>query len=255
MSEQDRLVSRIYLRSILPLVKVLAEEKPLLKKAFPKRGVIQFITKEDAAMGAAVVFEDGIIDVEQGVHVNPDLVLTFKTLADMNTFFGGGMALPGIKGIKKIHLLIRILPLLLGLKILMPDALPTDPAKRALKVKLTLFMITNALSQLNKGGDPLMTKFTKGSPDRIYQWTVTDGPAAYLRVKNGKTKSGRGTYTRRRPFVHMKFPSIDGAFMVLTSQVALVDAVSSGHVVTEGAMEGSKEIGLLMQRVEELVTP
>ena len=68
----------------------------------------------------------------------------------------------------------------------------------------------------------------------------------------GKTKAGRGTYTRRRPFVHMIFPDIDSAIMVLTSQAPLVEAVRLGYVVTEGAMEGSKEMGYHMQRIEEM---
>jgi hypothetical protein len=46
---------------------------------------------------------------------------------------------------------------------------------------------------------------------------------------------------------------MDGAYQVLTSKVALVEAVKQGYVVTEGAMEYSKEIGLRMQMIEELM--
>ena len=73
---------------------------------------------------------------------------------------------------------------------LMPDADPKDPAKRALKVKLLLFMVTSALSQLNKSGEPTMAKLVAESPDRIYQWIVEGGPSAYLRMKAGKSKAG-----------------------------------------------------------------
>lgn len=254
MADKDLIVSRIFLRSALPLTKVLAEEKPWMKKLFPKAGVLQFSAK-NTEIGAALVFEDGELSVFQGIHPNPDLNMVFKNVADLNAFFAGKPAIPIPKGITKLHLLLRALPLLLGLKILMPDNLPTDPDKMALKVKLVLYMITNALSQLNKSGDEQMQKMTKNSPDRIYQWTVENGgPCAYLRVKNGKTKAGRGTYKKRRPFVHMIFPNIDGAFKVLTSQAPLVEAVKLGYVKTEGAMEYSKEIGLHMQRIEELVS-
>ena len=151
--------------------------------------------------------------------------------------------------------MLRLLPFLLKLTILLPNKLPKAPTERALKVKLLLFMITNALSQLNKGGDPDMVKLTGKSPDRVYQWTVEGGgPAAYLRMKAGKTKAGRGTYERRRPFVHFIFPDMDGAFGVLTQQAALVDAVKEGWVKTEGSLEYSKEIGMLMQRTERIVT-
>lgn len=254
MPDKDLLVSRIFLRAALPLTKVLAEENPLYKKVFPRSGVVQFAVK-NSPEGAHMIFTEKELDVVQGLHEKPDLTVEFKNLRDLNAFFAGKLALPKLKGVFRLHLLLRVLPLLLGLKILMPDALPTDPEKKALKVKLVLYMITNALSQLNKAGDEGLNKLTKNSPDRIFQWTVEGGgPSAYLRIKNGKSKAGRGVYRRRRPFVHMIFPNIEGAFLVLTSQVPLVEAVAKGHVKTEGAMEYSKEIGYHMQRVEELTT-
>ena len=100
-----------------------------------------------------------------------------------------------------------------------------------------------------------MAKLVEKSPDRIYQWIVEGGPSAYLRMKAGNSKAGRGIYTRRRPFVLMKFPDIEGAYQVLTSKVPLVEAVKQGYVVTEGAMEYSKEIGIRMQMIEELMAP
>ncbi len=200
-----------------------------------------------------MAFEDGELSVHPTRHESPDLDLAFSNVVDLNKFFAGGVALPRPRGLLSLHLLFRVLPLLLGLKILLPGNVPSDPDKKALKVKLLLYMVTNALSQFNKAGDPAMTKLTKGSPDRIFQWTVENGgPCAYLRIKNGKSKSGRGSYTRRRPFVHMIFPNIEGAFLVLTSAVPLVEAVKLGHVKTEGAMEYSKEIGLHMQRIDEM---
>ncbi len=253
MADKDLLVSRIFLRSALPLVKTLAEENPTLKMLFPKSAVIQFAAK-NADVGAYILFEEGEINVKQGLAEKADLTITFKNVAEMNAFFAGKMKIPSFKGIKNIHLLFRILPLLLGLKILMPDAMPKTPEKKALKVKLLLYMVTNALSQLNKGGDEEMQKFTKNSPDRIIQWSVEGGPSAYLRVKNGKSKAGRGFYARRRPFLHMRFNGIDGAFMVLTSQTPLVEAVKLGYVATDGSPEHAKEIGYHMQRIEEMTT-
>ncbi|RJO71583.1 MAG: hypothetical protein C4523_04440 [Myxococcales bacterium] len=252
--DNDQIAARIFLYSALPLTKVVAEDKPLFRKLFPKKGVVQFCAK-GSDIAAHMIFDDGALDVKKGFHEKPDLTLSFPTLAKMNGFFAGKTVLPRPKGLRHLHLLFRILPLLLTLKLLLPSALPKDTAKKTLKVKLVLYMITNALSQLNKAGDPQMTKVTKTSPDRIFQWTVENGgPAAYLRMKGGRTKAGRGTYERRRPFVHMLFPDIDGAMKVLTSQAPLVDAVRLGWVRTEGAMEYSKEIGLQMQRIEEITT-
>jgi len=193
------------------------------------------------------------LDVVQGIHENPTVSFVFKNLVSMNDFFSGKLALPWIEGIWRLDVILRTVPLLLSLKMLMPDVDPKSPEKRALKTKLLLYMVTTALSQLNKAGEPGMAELARKSPDRVYQWIVEGGPAVYLRMKAGKTKAGRGVYTRRRPFVLMKFPSIDGAYQVLTSKVALVEAVKRGYVATEGAMEYSKEIGIRMQAVEELL--
>jgi hypothetical protein len=251
----QELRGRIILRSVLPLIKVLPDERPFFKKLLYKAsGTVQFAAR-DSEQAAWVEYGDGTINVLQGRHEKPGITLTFKTLHDLNTFFAGGLALPSISGLLGLPAFVRLLPFLLKLTILLPNKLPKEPAEKALKVKLLLYMVTNALSQLNKGGDPDLTKITRPSPDRVFQWTVEGGgPAAYLRIKAGRSKAGRGTYARRRPFVHFLFPDIDGAFAVLTQQAALVEAVKAGFVRTEGALEYSKEIGFLMQRIEKIVT-
>ncbi len=253
-TERDYLVSRIYLRSVLPLTKIILDETPWLKKAVSRMNATVQFCKLNSDLGAYLEFKDSQLDVHIGIHPRPTVRFGFKTAREMNALFAGKLALPRLRGLRHPLVIAATLPLLLGLKILMPDALPTDPEKRALKVKLTLFMITNALSQLNKGGDEDFQAIVKKSPDRIYQWTVEGGPAAYLRMKAGKTKAGRGTYTRRRPFIHMKFPDIDSAFMVLTSQVSMIDAITKKMLVTEGPPEQSKDIGMHMMRVEQLIT-
>lgn len=253
MPTADEIRARIFLNAALPLTKVVrAEDKIMALITKKMNAIVQFMVK-GTDTGAHMIFENDELEVTQGIHPKPTVTFAFKSLASMNDFFAGKPAIPSIKGIFRLDVIVRTVPLLLSLKMLMPDADPKDPKKRALKVKLLLYMVTNALSQLNKGGDEQMMAMVKKSPDRVYQWEVKDGPSAYLRMKAGKTKAGRGIYKRRRPFVLMKFPDTEGAYQVLTSKVPLVEAVKSGFVVTEGAMEYSKEIGLHMQRIEELM--
>lgn len=255
MADQaTELRARIFLRVALPLIKVVLAERPAYRRYLWKAcGVVQFAAG-DSQQGAYVELSEGSLQVVQGIHERPDVRLTFKRLEDLCAFFAGALKLPSISGLLKMGRLLRLLPFLLKLKILMPDAMPTDPAEKALKVRLLLYMVTNALSQLNKGGDPAFSKVVKTSPDRIYQWTVAGGPEAYLRMKAGKTKAGRGTYTRRKPFVHMMFPDSESAFDVLTQKVSTVDAVKQGKLKLEGSLEYGKEIGLHMQRVEAITT-
>lgn len=251
----EELRARVFLRSALPLVKVVAEERPRYRYLlYRAEGVVQFAAA-DSEQGAFVELGDGVIDVKQGVHPAPSITLRFATLRQMNDFFAGGLALPRVTGVRGLPSLLRLLPFLLKLKMLLPEVTPEDPADKALKVKMLMYMVTNALSQLNKGGDEAVAKYVKASPDRVFQLTVENGgPAAYLRIKAGRSKAGRGTYERRRPYVHMIFPDIDGAFDVLTQRVNNVEAVRQGKLRLEGAMEGGKEIGLLMQRVEAITT-
>jgi hypothetical protein len=251
----QELRARIFLRSALPLVKVVVAERPRYRALlFRAAGVVQFAAG-DSEQAAWIELGDGTIDVKQGLHPRPSITVKFKTLKALNDFFAGGVALPSIHGIAGIPSLLRIVPLLLKLKMLLPNVVPTDPAEKALKVTMLLYMVSNALSQLNKGGDEAMVKLVKNSPERIFQWTVEGGgPAAYLRVRGGLSKAGRGIYTRRRPYVHMVFPDIDGAFDVLTQKVGTVDAVRHNKLRMEGAMEGGKDVGVLMQRVEALTT-
>lgn len=257
MATLDELQARLFQRAALPLTKVVREKDKWLRMITKNlTGIVQFEVK-DTEFAAHMIFADDALDVLPGRHEKPTVAFVFKDFKSHNDFFAGRPAVPSLldcKGLYRLDILARVVPLLLSLKILMPEANPTDPIKRALKVELLLYMVTTAMSQLNKAGEPEMRELTEKSPDRVYQFMVKDGPAAYLRMKAGKTKAGRGIYKRRRPFVQFAFPDREAAYKVLTAQVAMVEAVSSGVLLLEGAMEYQKEIGLHMQRVEEILT-
>jgi hypothetical protein len=249
----EELRARVFLRSALPLVKVVLEQRPAYRRLLLKaNGVIQFAARDSEQAAWVGMSPDGI-EVKPGRHPEPTITLTFKTLKDLNTFFAGGTALPGVAGLRGVPTLLRFLPFMLKLKILMPTAMPTDPAEKALKVRMLMQMIASGLSQLNKGGDAVLSTYCRKSPDRVFQFTVEGGgPANYLRVKAGNSKAGAGTYTRRRPYVHMIFRDVDAAFEVLTQRVGTVEAVREGFLRVEGAMEGSKDIGAFMQHLDGL---
>ena len=120
---------------------------------------------------------------------------------------------------------------------------------------MTLYMATTALSQLNKAGYPDMVKWTSKQPERIYQWSVEDDDVAcYLKVKAGNTKAGRGFYTRRQPFVHTRFRSVEDALPLLANQIDTVEAMRQGLVVVEGSPEYGGQISDFMLRIAKMVT-
>jgi hypothetical protein len=259
MADKDMLVNRIVLRSIMPLFKVLHEEDDSVLKHFLTRfdGVIQLMVK-GTDIGAYIELKDRGLSVVQGIHGNPDMLLSFKHVKGMNALFTGGIPVFGSlpRGLTKLGLLVKLVTLLLGLLILMPNVHPKASAKRLLKVKMIMYMVTNALSQLNKGGDGDMVAWTAKQPDRIYQMSVQpEGPAAYLRVKGGRTKSGRGLYTRKAPFVHMKFNGIDGAYKVLAEAKDTVRATADGDIRLEGSPEYAGTMGSFMIRIQDMLMP
>ena len=255
-TQQEVMTSRIILRAMLPVLKILVSEDPDMKNKF--KGInakIQFFAYNDnEKTGACLVFNNGDLEIEQGLAEKPDVVFSFSSLKKMNDFFGGKLVLPSISGWFNIFLIIKIFSLLLAMKILMPESRPDDPLKKRLKVKMSFYMITTALSQYNKAGDPEMVKWTKKQPDRIYQISVDDDIAAYLRVKAGKSKAGRGVYKRKRPFVHLNFNGVEGAFPVVMNDVDMVSAVRKNYLVIEGSPEYGADLGNFMKRIQNLLT-
>ena len=260
---REFLRARLFLRAALPCVKVMLDDDPAMARRFKNvNAVVQFVAKnQPRAVGAFLWFENGDVRVEQGfwdadgLGREPDITFTFGSLEKLCDFFAGKTVLPSIRGYNHPALLAKVVQLLLSLKLMLPSANPTDPAKRRLKVKLTVYMITTALSQYNKGGDPDMQRWTAKQPDRIYQFSVEpEGIAAYLRVRGGQTKAGRGVYQRRRPFVHMRFNGVDGALAVMGKEVEFVEGVGKGMVRIDGSPEYAANLNDYMMRVQSLLT-
>ena len=256
-TERELLAARIYLRAVFPVMKVVLSDVPAMQKRFA--GVtakIQFTAKDESGdIGAALVFTDGDLEIVQGICEAPDITFRFSSVEKMNAMLAGKVVLFRIKGMTRLFLLIKVLTLLMSLKILMPAARPKKPEKKRLKVKMTIYMITTGLSQYNKSGDPEMAAWTAKQPERIYQMSVeNEDIAAYLRVKAGKSKAGRGFYKKRRPFLHMKFSGVDGALPVILNDVDMVTAIREGLLFVEGPPEYGRDIGDFMMRIQNLIT-
>ncbi|MGE5396316.1 MAG: hypothetical protein ACM3MK_02125 [Chitinophagales bacterium] len=256
MQDKDRVLATLLMRAALPLTKVLVQDDPKLAKRYQGwNRVVQFEIAGDDKLACHLQFTDGELAYIAGRHPAPNINFVFKKPADFNALMTGKIGIPSIKGFfSNLGTLIGFLPLLLGLTILLPTKLPKDQPSRAKKVKLLMYMVTVSLSQLNRIGDPDMVAFAADMPDRIFQWSVPpDGPSAYLRVCKGKTKAGKGLYTRRKPFVHMMFTSIDAAFLILTSQIDNVEAMKEGMLVIEGSPEYGKDISAIMMKIDGML--
>lgn len=256
-TDKDLMASRIILRAVLPVAKVIFEDLPGMKEKFKGiNATFQLQAKtQDGLIGSYFQVEEGQLEVVSGILENPDLRFSFNTPASMNAFLTGGVRLPKIKGLSKPFLLFKFIGLLLGLTLLLPSKRPKESDKIRLKIKMIMYMITTALSQYNKAGDPDMIKWTKRQPDRIYQLSCEpEGIAAYLRIRGGKSKAGRGYYKHKFPFVHMKFNGANNALPVFLNEVEFVDAIGRGYVAVEGSPEYAAKMNDFMQRIQALIT-
>lgn len=254
--EHELLTSRLFFRAAFPVLKVVLNDDPAIKKQFENVIAKVNITAKDGEdrIGACLVFNEGDFEVVQEIHDDAQISLNFSSVEKMNDMFRGGNSLPMIKGVRHLGLLIKVLKLLMRLKLMMPEAKLKSEEEGRLKVKMTLYMITTAVSQYNKAGVEAMKKWTMKQPDRIYQFTV-DGTdiAAYIRIKAGKSKAGRGVYRRRSPFVHFNFHSVEGALNVLGGKVAFVEGVEKQFVTVVGAPEYSSNLNDFMSRIQDML--
>ena len=156
-TSQEIMAARLFFNAAFPTMQVLIDDDYKLKKKFHNfSGVIQFGAKNDGELLCChMIFDNGKLKVVEGPAEKPDLSLTFSSVSKMLALLKGGLAMPRIKGNLKI--LPKFLQLLLGLMIMTkPNDKLKDEGEKALKVKCSLYMITRALSQYNKLGDPDM---------------------------------------------------------------------------------------------------
>jgi hypothetical protein len=261
-SERDVLIARLFFRAAFPVMKVPLEEDPRMRARFADvTATVQFTADNgEAPIGCWLAFDRGEFSATEGFCDDPDLTLRFASVARLNALLSGGFALPRLRGaLRHPLLLVRVLQLMMSLMLMMPSSRPSGPDRRYLKVKMTLYMITTALSVYNKihGGE--LAEWAKRQPDRIYQFSVASEDdskqiAAYLRVKAGKTKAGRGMYRYRRPFVHFRFQGVDGALPVLLKEVAFVESVERGYVRVDGSPEYASQLNDFMTMLQGLLT-
>jgi hypothetical protein len=263
----DITTAKLFFNAAFPVMGVALEDDPIMKARFAKvKAVVQIGAKnpggEEGFLACHLVFDRGKFSVVQGPAENPGIALTFSTVAKMNAMFRGGAALPAVKGLGRLGTLVKVFSLLMSLMLMMPGSRPKKPEKQKLKVKMSLYMITRALSMYNKLGDPGMAEWCRRQPDRIYQFLVDgDGGsgaepavAAYLRVKAGKSKSGHGVYTRSSPFVLFHFFSVPGALKVLLKDLGFVEGVEQGCVEIVGSPEYAMYLNDFMSILQGMLT-
>lgn len=256
LTDDDRYAAGIFFYSALPLLKVIVDNEPKYGDRFKgKSFVFQVSAKTDdpdaGLMATHFVVTDGVWQVVPGkAHERPDIEFAFSDLKKFVVFFAGkGMPLPKIKGFRKLGTLVGILLALLRMAgLLQAKDAPTKDADKEMLVRLYFYLLPSGISRLNKMGHPKAKAFTEPSPDRAYAYAVTGHPElkAWLRIKAGNSKSGRGEYPRCKPFLTMRFDTTDHALDILMSKADMIDYLQKQFLIIEGAPEFGAALGDLM---------
>lgn len=296
--EQDILTTKIYFMAAFPALRVALEEDEKQKKAFENiDAVVEFKVKDkEEPLSCYMVFltekeankteekrrfkvyqgdYPGFIQYADGTK-NENLKVSkyyFKSYKSILGVFKGNSPLemlgifgPILGGLFKPATL-KFLSLMLMLMKTMPNFIPTDkePFEQYIKVKLSLTLITRALSTANKLGWSTMSEWTSNQPDRTYQFIVGEtkdekGNVIYpeitanLRVKQGKSKSSKGCV--KYPFVLFKFPNPDGCIAVLTGRYGFVECVEKGCVEIIGAGDSyAVAFNAIMTQCQNMLVP
>lgn len=263
--QEDVYSSIIFFNAVLPLMKVIANDVPDLKKKFEGMNAVIQVTALDpdfdgGKRSTCFTIKDGEWTVNLNtIHANPDVEIGFKSIEAMNGFFKGKMNLSTlprkIKGIGKMSILLAFVSVLLKMSsLLSATEPPKDESSKKLMVKCFFYLLSTGISQLNKAGHPGVHDWALKSPDRVYGWAVEGYPdvSAHMRVKEGQTKAGRGDYKKALTFFTLRFNNLDSALGILLDTDDMLEAVKAGRLIMDGAPEFGGQIGGFMLEVGAL---
>ena len=261
-SDKTRYTNKIFMAAALPLMKTIATDVPELHRKFEGVDAIYLVSaRVNYEDKEAVQFfvENGEWSVKLGEYLGQkkiDAELAFSSMEKMNAFMKGDMSkLPKFK-IKSFSKFLKFMQVLLKMSSLLGITEPpeNDEELSLLLCKLYFYLLSSGISQLNKMEHPAVHEWALKSPDRCYQWAVEGHPecTAYMRVKAGKSRAGRGEYKRAKPFFCMKFDCATSALKILLGTGDMFEMTDNQQLIMEGAPEFGVQIGDFMMLVGDL---
>lgn len=245
--------NKIFLNAALPLLKVIAADVPSLNAKFKNVHCVYQVSALDStapegkwATHFVVNGDEWLVHagkVAYRVGKQPFVELQFKSVEALNAFFKGKITpatLPKMKGVSNVKEFIAFMMTLLKMADVLGATTPPEKEEdKALMVKCMFYLLTSGISQLNKMGHPEIHDWTSKSPDRVYALAINDHPeaSAFIRIKAGKSRAGRGEYKRAMPFFTLRFSSYDSALGTLLGIDDMLEATKSGKIIMDGGPE------------------
>ena len=156
-TKEELYSNKIFFNAALPLVKVIANDVPSLKKQFAHvHAIIQVSAKDPDAPGGKVGMHFVVNSDEWLVHLNkvdpnPHVELEFKSVEAMNAFFKGKMSpatLPKMKGVVTHFGAFKafLMTLLKMSSLLGATEAPKDEATKELMVKCFFYLLSSGIA-------------------------------------------------------------------------------------------------------------
>ncbi|PIE98530.1 MAG: hypothetical protein CR988_02785 [Treponema sp.] len=250
--------TKLFLASVIPLMKEIAMRTNLKDKFFKNPGIAQIsVITDEGKWGTHFLIENESITVGLNTVENPDVELEFKTPEHFVAFFKNKTKkLPKIKGFFKFGLLVATFKTLLKMAgVLGAKEAPKAEADKELLVRCMFYLLSNGISRLNKLEHPDIHDWAQKSPKRVYALAVDgyDDVAAYILVQAGKTKASKGLYKLSKPFFTLRFADLDSALAILLDTGDMLALTAEKKLIMEGAPEFGAKLGDFMMMVGEFV--
>lgn len=258
MDKNSYYSTKLFLKSVIPLIKEIALRTNLKESFYKNPGIAQIsVLTDEGKWSTHFIIENKTITVGLTTVENPDVELEFKTAQHFIAFFKNQTKkLPKIKGFLKLGLLIATFRTLLKMASVLGAKIPPQTiTEKELLVRCMFYLLSNGISTLNKLEHPTVHEWAKKSPKRIYALSVDgyEDIAAYILVQAGKTKSAHGLYTRSKPFFTLRFADLDSALAILLNTGDMLALTAEKKLIMEGAPEFGAKLGDFMMLVGEYV--
>jgi len=153
LDNDDIYANKIFMNSVLPLLKVIVEDVPAIGKYWQgKNAVCQVSAKsDDGKIATHFIIEEGQWTVKKGCYDGPvDVELEFPGVKALNLFFQGkSRKLPAFKGWYRLGIFLNFMKVLLKMAALLGlEKPPVEEDEKALLVKMYFYLLSAGISQL-----------------------------------------------------------------------------------------------------------
>lgn len=214
---------------------------------------IQFLVKKGPR--AWVKFSEGKCTVGQGRMKRPSVVLWFTSPEHLNRMFDGETNPVPLKGFTKLGFLQKeFIQITKKLEYYLKPEDLENPDDAYLEIN-TRFTLTVAAFSL-----PVIAEYDKRAKitashlgDGNIQLTVLpDGPAVYLRIRNGVIEASKGKIAKPDAVMEMRDSKIANAF--LNGKLNSFKAIAGGEVMIKGQTPLLDNLSLMLDKVEYYTT-